>query len=197
MIYEIKSGNDIKSLLNQIKKHYYFIEKYFTVFAKYNFSNFIYMGFIRDKNKINIPISQLNSFKKFNIPVIIMRFFDSMFGENIYYEHVEISDLAEIKNELKINTEKINKMQTQLNEFKNEFRNEISPLKTEISEIKNMLSNAFGQLNLLSSTNYNHSFQAQPISNNNNNIFHQNGFSENGHNKTENEEKLFGKKNDA
>ena len=54
LIYEIKSGNNFESLLNQIKKHYYFISKYFNVYSKYNLENFIYLGFIRDEKKIDI-----------------------------------------------------------------------------------------------------------------------------------------------
>ena len=140
LLYEIKSGGNLESLLNQMKKHYYFISKYFAVFSKYNFENFIYIGFIRDENKINIQSNEIHSFINFKIPIIIIRFFKTFFDENIFYEDVEISDIAEIKYLIEKNTEIVNKRFDNVNNEFDFLKNKLDSVEKEVKKVKNGLT---------------------------------------------------------
>lgn len=101
LIYEIKSGNKLLDLLNQLLKHYTFLSKFFGIFKKYNFKKFVFFCFYRSKEKIIIDDKYLNNaFSKIELPIIIMRYNDKIFNENIYYENVEINHICELKTKI-------------------------------------------------------------------------------------------------
>lgn len=172
LIYEVKSGNNLESLLQQVKKHYYFISKYFAVYSKYNIGNFIYLGFIRDENKLNISNVEKLIFRDFKIPIIIIRFFKTIFEKDIFFENVEISDIAELKFLTEKNNSEIRDLKDEIKDLKDEFKNELISTKNDIvQEIKEMLNNALKNLNLTfnNSPNNNKTNSSFPQSNSQNN----------------------------
>lgn len=99
IIYEIKSGKNLYSLSNQIMRDYYFFEKFFRVFSRYNIKNFMIFGFFRTDKKLE-EFKESQDFKKLEnipIPVILFRYDKFLFGENILYESVELSEINELK----------------------------------------------------------------------------------------------------
>lgn len=125
ILYEAKSGNDLIGLLNQILRHYHFLEKYFNLFKKYNINNFIYIGFVRDKEKIIIDDKMLIEFQKIPIPVVILRFVDKLFGENVFHDNIEISEICEIKYLAKENNENIQIIDSKISHGFNEITHKL------------------------------------------------------------------------
>ena len=111
IIFEIKSGANFESLSKQIIKDYTFFNKFFQVYPKYDIKNIIIFGFLRSDKKISYFESnykeKLNKFKKIPTPIILFRFDNFLFGENVDYEDMELGILGELKPDVKMIANKI------------------------------------------------------------------------------------------
>lgn len=129
IIYEVKSGGEsLSELLKQMVKHYQFIFKYLKVFTRYDPENLIYIGFYRNKNQIENIEALEKSIKGLTTPFIILRYTDTIFGENIYHENVEISSIAELKFLVEENSKKIDKVEKTLTDKIDEIGKDIKDI---------------------------------------------------------------------
>ena len=116
IIYEVKSGNNLSSLSEQIMRDYYFFEKFFQVYPGYEMKNFMLFGFLRTSQKFE-EIKESPDFKRLSnipIPVLLFRYDKLLFGENVLFESVELGEIGELKYLVKQNSEKISSLETKI-----------------------------------------------------------------------------------
>lgn len=155
VIYEIKSGKDISSLSQQIERDYYFFKKFFEVYSKYDIKDFIIFGFFRTSEKMeSVEKAYVQDFQRIRgvpIPVVLFRYENYLFGEDVLHENVELSEIGELKLMVNDNSEKIEELSSEIQslnvnvEKKYEELSEIinkkhNELKGELSEIKQTLN---------------------------------------------------------
>ena len=138
IIYEVKSGNDFYNLSVQIKRDYYFFKKFFEVYPNYNIDEFAIFGFLRSHKSINSFLSLYNEEKEklfdIPIPIFIFRYNENLFGENIYFENSELSEIGEIKYQVIVNTEKIDKLEENINKSITTLGNKFEEKTTKVEE---------------------------------------------------------------
>ena len=114
IIYEIKSGKNFSSLSQQIIRDYYFFKKFFEIYPKYDIKNFVIFGFLRTSEKMeNIEKNCAKDFQRIRnipIPVVLFRYENYLFGEDVLHQNVEISEIGELKLMVNENSEKIEKL---------------------------------------------------------------------------------------
>ena len=143
IIYEVKSGNNLLSLSEQIARDYEFFEKFFNIYPGYNIKNFVIFGFLRTNQKLN-NFENSPDFKKNNdipIPVILFRYEDTLFGENVFYESVELGEINELKYLVKQNSQKIENLDSKIDNLDKKFSGEIGDIKNSIKEILEEIKN--------------------------------------------------------
>ena len=141
IIFEVKSGNNMISLAEQIKRDFEFFKGFFNIYPGYNINDFVLFGFLRtDKKLINFENSQdFQKIKSIPIPVILFRYTDTLFGEDILYESVEFGEIKELKYMVAQNSKKLEQIEAKLNDKLDtkKFDEEMKNLKKILQEIKN------------------------------------------------------------
>ena len=126
IIYEVKSGSNFSSLANQIIRDYYFFEKLFDVYRRYDIKKFMIFGFLRTNNNRLKDLKKTQDYealRKIPIPVVIFRYEDKLFGENVLFESVEINEINELKYLVKNNSEKIGNLENKVDNLEKKVDN--------------------------------------------------------------------------
>ena len=143
IIYEIKSGKDFASLSKQIIKDFYFFNKYLDVYPKYDKNKLIIFGFLRTSKKIeDFSQSHKNDFEnlsKIPVPVILFRYQNLLFGENI-----ELGEIGELKVMVHNNSEKIEKLSRKMDDLKDDLKKILEKLDGNKSQSNENIRNQFG-----------------------------------------------------
>ena len=152
IIYEVKSGDNIVSLTEQIRRDFEFFQGFFKIYPGYDIKDFVIFGFLRtDKKLTNFEnTSDFKKIKDIPIPVILFRYADNLFGENILNESVELGEINELKYMVAQNSKKITNLESKLDDKlanlesklgdkldTKKFDEEMAKIKTILEEIKN------------------------------------------------------------
>jgi hypothetical protein len=148
IIYEIKSGNDFSNLCEQIVRDYYFFKNLFEIYPNYNIDKFAIFGFLRGNINIKDILLHHNEEEKkllnIPIPIILFRYNNSIFGENVFYEKPELAEIRELKYLVNANTQNMEKMEENLNKkiqnIDNKIEDKIRGLKDDLDYIKQKLN---------------------------------------------------------
>lgn len=143
IIYEVKSGDNFSSLAKQIIRDYYFFEKLFDVYTRYDIKKSIIFGFLRTNKARLIDYEKTIDYeelRKIPIPVVIFRYEDKLFGENVFFESVELNEINELKYLVKNNSEKINNLDRK-------FEKKFEEINQVLNEIKISIQSNQGQNN--------------------------------------------------
>ena len=119
LIYEIKNGDNLNSLCNQIINHYHFLVKFFECLKKYDKKHLKFFGFYRSSKNIEIEKNLKDELSKLELPVILIRYDDEIFRQNIYYENNEIDNIKQIKLIEEENSKKLDDLKDDIDEIKN------------------------------------------------------------------------------
>ena len=172
IIYEVKSCNNLSGLLDQMVKHYYFLEKYFRTFKKYDIKNFVYIGFVKETESITLNEEIIQKIKGFSFPFILIRFLDKIFGENIFFDDTEINDICDIKYLIQENIQYVNDMNLKMDNMEKKFDSKLTNIEQSINQIKELIkslhSENIGNDNVDDSRNKNQNY------NNDKNLNHRN-----------------------
>jgi hypothetical protein len=144
IIYEVKCGKDFKALSEQIERDYFFFTKFFEVYPNYDIKNFAIFGFFRSNQTINNFLTLHNETTKklgdIPIPIILFRYNDTLFGENIYFENPELEEIREVKFLVNSNSEKIDKIDENLSKsiknLENKFDEKLQNIKEILDDLK-------------------------------------------------------------
>lgn len=139
LLYEVKKGGNLPILLEQMMKNYYFLKKFFYVLTKYNFENFVYLGFYRNRENIKIEEEIKNKFEKLQMPSLILRYEDSLFGESLKLDEEKSIEIEEIKLSLKESGNELDNIGKKLDGMADRIGNKFDGLLSDLQELKNLI----------------------------------------------------------